>query len=114
MKPITNEESMALSLYKYVDRCKKWIEEFNNGNHIDIDDPLQCPIHMWIVKNTKGCGKELVANIDFCPMCGNPCCPECKNHNVEQLSRVTGYMSAVSGWNAAKKQELKDRKHHNI
>ncbi|MCK4458686.1 MAG: hypothetical protein KAU52_03060 [Methanosarcinales archaeon] len=32
--------------------------------------------------------------------------------NVEQLSRVTGYLQAVSGWNAAKKQELEDRKRY--
>jgi len=29
---------------------------------------------------------------------------------VEHLSRVTGYIQAVSGWNEGKKQELKDRK----
>jgi len=29
------------------------------------------------------------------------------------MSRVTGYMQAVSGWNEAKKQELKDRKRYN-
>ncbi|MCK4811705.1 MAG: hypothetical protein KAS74_05485 [Methanosarcinales archaeon] len=32
--------------------------------------------------------------------------------NVEQLSRVTGYLQAVSGWNAAKRQELEDRKRY--
>jgi len=31
---------------------------------------------------------------------------------VEHLSRVTGYIQAVSGWNEGKKQELKDRKRY--
>jgi len=39
-------------------------------------------------------------------------CPRCGSENVEQMSRVTGYIQAVSGWNAAKKQELKDRKRY--
>jgi anaerobic ribonucleoside-triphosphate reductase len=36
-------------------------------------------------------------------------CPNCGSTNVEHLSRVTGYIQAVDGWNAAKKQELADR-----
>lgn len=41
-------------------------------------------------------------------------CPNCDSLNVEHLSRVTGYVQAVSGWNAGKKQELEDRKRYNI
>jgi anaerobic ribonucleoside-triphosphate reductase len=37
-------------------------------------------------------------------------CPKCGSENVQHLSRVTGYLQAVEGWNAGKKQELKDRK----
>ncbi len=36
-------------------------------------------------------------------------CSNCGSDNIEHLSRVTGYIQAVDGWNAAKKQELKDR-----
>ena len=36
-------------------------------------------------------------------------CPFCMTSSVEHYSRITGYYQAVSGWNAAKKQELKDR-----
>ena len=36
-------------------------------------------------------------------------CPRCGSDNLEHLSRVTGYLQSVSGWNEAKKQELKDR-----
>ena len=43
--------------------------------------------------------------------CGNPTCP-CGSHDVVQISRVTGYLSDVKGWNAAKKQELIDRQRY--
>ncbi|MCR3882840.1 anaerobic ribonucleoside-triphosphate reductase [Candidatus Methanocrinis alkalitolerans] len=36
-------------------------------------------------------------------------CPRCGSDHLEHLSRVTGYLQSVSGWNEAKKQELKDR-----
>jgi ribonucleoside-triphosphate reductase len=36
-------------------------------------------------------------------------CENCNSANVEHLSRVTGYIQSVGGWNAAKKQELADR-----
>jgi anaerobic ribonucleoside-triphosphate reductase len=39
-------------------------------------------------------------------------CPNCKSDNVEHLSRVTGYIQAVDGWNNGKKQELKDRRRY--
>jgi ribonucleoside-triphosphate reductase len=44
----------------------------------------------------------------------NDICPNCGSSNVEQLSRVTGYIQAVSGWNEAKKQELEDRKRYGM
>lgn len=48
-----------------------------------------------------------------CPICGQAICPDCGTHDVIQISRVTGYLSEVSGWNEAKRQELKDRMHYN-
>ncbi len=36
-------------------------------------------------------------------------CPYCHSADVDHITRVTGYFSRVSGWNAGKKQELKDR-----
>ena len=41
-------------------------------------------------------------------------CPNCGSGNVDYISRVTGYLQAVSGWNAGKKQELLDRKRYSI
>ena len=38
--------------------------------------------------------------------------PGCGSHDVTQISRVTGYLQEVSGWNAGKQQELKDRQRY--
>jgi len=40
-------------------------------------------------------------------------CPNCDSPDVDHISRITGYLQAVSGWNGAKRQELKDRKRYN-
>lgn len=53
-------------------------------------------------------------SIKFCEVCGKPVCPECGDHDVVQLSRVTGYLQDVTGWNAGKLQELHDRHRVNI
>ena len=60
------------------------------------------------------CHHAVVTSIAFCPDCGAGMCPECESHDVVQISRITGYMQDVDGFNAAKKQELKDRVHHNM
>ncbi|MDI9616194.1 MAG: anaerobic ribonucleoside-triphosphate reductase [Methanothrix sp.] len=39
-------------------------------------------------------------------------CPRCRSPEVDHISRITGYLQAVSGWNAAKQQELRDRKRY--
>lgn len=41
-------------------------------------------------------------------------CPKCGSENVQHLSRITGYLQSVEGWNEGKKQELKDRKRYEI
>lgn len=40
-------------------------------------------------------------------------CPKCKSENVQHLSRITGYLQSVEGWNKGKRQELLDRKRYN-
>ena len=54
------------------------------------------------------------AKIEYCPICGKPICPDCGTHDVEQISRVTGYLQSVAGWNQAKQQELRDRTHYDV
>lgn len=112
-EPITHEESMALPKQQYIDRCMAWLNEFNDGAKLKLDDPTKCPLAVWVTHNHQACGSDMVGGIVDCPICGQPMCPDCSNHGVTQLSRVTGYIQSVNGWNAGKKQELSDRKKHN-
>ena len=124
MEPISIDELMNLPVEEFIERFKLWIKEFNDGNPIDVlqtnpygkmtPNPLLCPLHVFVVKNNLKCNKELVSNTANCPLCGHPICPECYNHKVDQLSRVTGYMAPVSGYNASKQQEFKDRQRHTL
>jgi len=41
-------------------------------------------------------------------------CPKCGSENVQHLSRITGYLQNVEGWNAGKRQELKDRQRYDV
>jgi hypothetical protein len=114
MKEMTIEEMLNLSRRKFIERCKTYIEEARGGKLLEVKDPGKCPLAIWVAYNDKKCHCQQVANIASCPLCGNPCCPDCMNHIVDQLSRVTGYLAPVSGWNEAKKQEFKDRTRHEI
>ena len=60
------------------------------------------------------CSHDVAAGVTFCPKCGEPTCPVCGCHDVAQISRVTGYLQEVSGWNTGKLQELKDRHRYDI
>ena len=113
-KPMDVKEVLALSKRAFVERCIEWIKEFNDGKPLALDDPLDCPLNQWVQYNHKKCRNQYVSTIATCPICGNPMCPDCSNHCVEQLSRVTGYYQPVSGWNEAKKQEFVDRTRHDI
>lgn len=58
------------------------------------------------------CPHDVVETIAYCPKCGEAMCPECGCHDVAQISRVTGYLQEISGYNAGKQQEVKDRVRH--
>ncbi len=60
------------------------------------------------------CSHDIVESLAYCPVCGAAVCPACLCHDVSQISRITGYMSDVAGWNAAKSQELKDRTRYEV
>lgn len=109
LQTMSTEELFALPKNEFINRCKEWCNEFNDGQPMKTNEDNPCPVHAWVAFNEKKCAHETVANIAQCPICDQPMCPDCMNHNVHQLSRVTGYISNVSGWNAAKRQELKDR-----
>lgn len=61
-----------------------------------------------------GCSHEITQGLAYCPKCKRAVCPICGCHDVSQVSRVTGYLASVDGWNNAKQQELKDRKRTNL
>lgn len=60
------------------------------------------------------CSHEVMETIAYCEECGRAMCPICRCHDVMQISRVTGYLQDVAGWNAAKRQELKDRTRYEV
>ena len=106
-------ETLALPRMQFIDRCKAWLKEFHDGKLLKLDRPMQCPVAQWVAHNDAKCHRQMVPTTTVCPICGNPVCPDCMNHNVEIISRVTGYLSTVSGWNEAKKQEFEDRNRYN-
>jgi anaerobic ribonucleoside-triphosphate reductase len=87
---------------------------------IDVEAGEVCPVcgEKAIIKMCKldhcNCTHEITFALAYCPACGEAVCPICGCHDVLQISRVTGYMQDVAGWNPAKRQELKDRNRVNI
>ena len=85
-----------------------------------IIDELPCP-ECGYEKPTAMCHKDHVCTclmpisekIRFCEVCGSAICP-CGSHDVEVHTRITGYINALSGFNAGKAQEVKDRVRNNI
>jgi len=70
-----------------------------------------------LCKNDPGvckCALDTHPNVILCPICNDPICPECGSHDVVGVSRVTGYLSDVSGWRNSKKAEFKDRQRYNM
>lgn len=59
------------------------------------------------------CALDVAAGVHYCEKCLKPICP-CGSHDVMQISRVTGYLQDVAGWNAGKRQELLDRNRYNL
>lgn len=94
----------------FMDVVVAWKEE--TGEDFSEVDPLKCPVHQYAMQKGRCLG--VTGHTELCPVCDKPMCPTCGSHCVDQISRVTGYMQAVSGWNAAKKQEYKDRMRHKI
>jgi DNA-directed RNA polymerase subunit RPC12/RpoP len=60
------------------------------------------------------CNHEITSGIKICEICGEFVCPICGCHNVNVISRVTGYYQDVSGWNKAKQNELKNRYRYDL
>lgn len=108
------EDMLNLSKREFIKQCKQYIDEECDGKLFEVADPGKCPLAIWVAHNDAKCHREMVPLTAVCPLCGNPVCPDCDNHVVETLSRVTGYLSTVSSWGAAKQQEFKDRKRYEL
>jgi anaerobic ribonucleoside-triphosphate reductase len=89
---------------------------------VSVDKNESCPqcgeIFAHLIKMCPkdhcNCTHDIMFELTFCPECGAGTCPECGCHDVMQVSRVTGYMQSVEGFNNAKKQEVKDRVRYNL
>ena len=100
-------------------KCGTCHSIFGNDGYVAAEK--RCPecgeTHVFVMCPLDHCHCEHrrpISGIAYCPICGDPICPECGTHDVYQISRVTGYLQDVSGWNAGKQQELKDRHRVNI
>ena len=57
------------------------------------------------------CTYDVTPGISYCKTCGEPVCP-CGSHDVEVITRVTGYLQTLKGFNSAKAQEVRDRQRY--
>jgi hypothetical protein len=97
-------------------KCWTCYTILNNSDLINNKCPVcgevylqqMCPL------DHNGCQHDLVARIEICPVCHLELCPECGCHDVAAVSRVTGYLSNVAGWNNSKRAELNDRVRVNL
>jgi len=89
----------------------------------ELEEDVNCPVcHTKILLKEMceydtgrcKCALDIHAGVHLCPKCNEPMCPECLSHDVVGISRVTGYLSDVSGWRQSKRAELKDRKRYDI
>ena len=111
----TAEQRKLAQKYKSIDEIPEKERKYkcHTCHHIVEENP--CPgcgeTHLEIMcpLDHCHCSHEILSGIEYCPLCGKAVCPECGSHDVTQISRVTGYLQDVSGWNAGKQQELKDR-----
>jgi|WetSurMetagenome_2_1015567.scaffolds.fasta_scaffold00223_18 anaerobic ribonucleoside-triphosphate reductase len=59
------------------------------------------------------CTEELTGGTQKCPVCGEFTCP-CGSHDAFVISRVTGYLGELSGWNNGKRAEFADRTRYDV
>lgn len=80
----------------------------------DMVDGNRCPVCenlcVEMCKNDHKCTciDDLQYTTQRCDVCGSFVC-NCGSHDCEVLSRVTGYIQALGGWNHAKVAEFNDR-----
>ncbi|RZN64872.1 MAG: anaerobic ribonucleoside-triphosphate reductase [Candidatus Methanoliparum thermophilum] len=120
-------ESANIDLFKKIKIEEKFFPILDGGNifHIFLGEKAPNPkglksLTLKIAKNTPigyfAFTKDMTICLDDYTVSGGilDSCPVCGGKNLEYLSRVTGYLQAVSGWNEAKKEELRNRHRYNI
>lgn len=111
--PITD-----LPLSEFLAICAGWKEDMQKEEkwdtiQADFDaNVLSCPVHQYA--KVHGLCKRTTGGTKKCQICGHYVCPGCLNHAADRMSRVTGYIQLVSGWNSAKTQEFEDRTRYTL
>jgi hypothetical protein len=59
------------------------------------------------------CADEISSGTKVCPQCNHFTCP-CGCHDVFVMSRITGYLGELSGWNNGKRAEFNDRTRYDV
>lgn len=116
----TEEQLKTAKKYKTVEEIPESERRYKCYSCLHVVDSSPCPVcgetHLEIMcpLDHCHCSHAIVEKIEYCPLCGKPVCPSCGSHDVSQVSRVTGYLADVGGWNAGKQQELKDRARYSV
>jgi anaerobic ribonucleoside-triphosphate reductase len=111
-----------ISLAERIDIEHRFFPIVDGGNimHIFLGEGYPDPrgvqsLAMKIAKNTQTGYFAFTKDMTVCKNCAHvtmglrEVCEQCNSDNLDYISRITGYLQAVSGWNAGKRQELLDR-----
>jgi hypothetical protein len=116
----TPEQGDLIRQYKHLEDIPEEKRRYKCHRCHHIVDSIPCPscgesaLSILCPLDHNKCMHEIIPGIEYCPICGAAICPRCGCHDVVQISRVTGYLQDVSGWNAGKQQELKDRVRYDL
>jgi hypothetical protein len=93
-------------------KCHTCYNILNYSDLVDGNCPV-CKNALTLVEKCpidhNGCHHDVQPGVMVCPVCGEFVCTICHDHSVVTVSRITGYMSDISGWNAGKRAEFIDR-----
>ena len=95
-------------------KCHRCFVSFENETGICPECNQADQVSEMCPKDHCQCSHDITESLAYCPECGAAMCPVCGCHDVSQISRITGYMGDVSGFNAGKRAELKDRTRYTI
>ena len=103
-----------------LEKIPKEERRYKCGTCYNVVDESPCPVcgetflKILCPLDHCDCTHDVITTTAYCPLCGEAVCPKCGDHSVVQISRVTGYLSDVSGWGEGKRAEFIDRTRYNI